>query len=316
MSYPYESIVLKKEIPMFLLMTSVKYVAMHWHDRIEFLLVLNGNIKVFVGNEQYSLKKDDLLLINYNEVHGVEANNDNRALLLQIPINFIKNYYENIEMEKFECKSFLDDSQENFNLIRYLMAKLAITLKNQNEGYHIKIHSLLLDIIYELIRRFRVEQNKLVRYLNNKKNIERLTRLTNYIENHYMHPLTLNELADIEQLSVPYLSRFFQQLLGQSFIKYLNGIRLEHAVRYLIETDWSIIQIALKCGFSNLNYFHKIFKETFHTTPLQYRKRHQRSGIQKPSKIKKGRKDYDYVEMEDFGELYKYLMLFEKDKNI
>lgn len=83
MNFPYEKAVLNENMPMVLLMNSVKYVTMHWHDRIEFVFVINDEITVQVGSNVYFLKEKDLIFINSNEVHGVEANTSNKVLLLQ-----------------------------------------------------------------------------------------------------------------------------------------------------------------------------------------------------------------------------------------
>jgi AraC-like DNA-binding protein len=309
MKYPYESVVVNEEIPMFMLMTSVKYVAMHWHDRIEFLFVLKGKIHVYVGRDEYFLQENDLLLINSNEVHGVESSEDNKLIVLQIPVSFIKKWYKNIENETFHCQSFQSMEQARFNDIRSLIAQLMLISRNKGEGYEVKIHSLLLDIVYNLVGNFSVKNNVQL-YRNNKKDIERLTRITSYIQQNFMHPLTLNEIAENEQLTVPYVSKYFQQHMGQSFVKYVNGIRLEHAVQSMLETDWPIIQIAMESGFSNLNTFHKLFKETFHTTPYQYRKKQSYNSINIRQK-KKGVEGYQYNEEDDLKDLYEYLLFSE-----
>lgn len=310
MIYPYESVVINEEVPVFMLMNSVKYVATHWHDRLEFLLVLKGKVHVYVGREAFFLHENDLLLINSNEIHGVEATDENRLLVLQIPISYIKKFYENIEKETFQCHSYPDDPQENFNIIRSLMAQLMLTLTLKGEGYEIKVRSLVLDLIYQLISKYKSKNNQ-VSKIHRKKNIDRLTRITTYIQENYMHPISLNEIADMEQLTVPYLSRYFHNQIGQSFIKYLNGIRLERAIQYLVETNWPIIDIAMECGFANLNSFHKIFKETFHTTPFQYRKKQLDVSTNNPY-TSKGIVDYIYREEVNHEYLYKYLKHLEK----
>ncbi|WP_419888182.1 AraC family transcriptional regulator [Neobacillus niacini] len=309
MKYPYETVVVNEEIPMFMLMNSVKYVAMHWHDRIEFLFVLKGRIHVYVGRDEYFLQENDLLLINSNEVHGVESSEENKLIVLQIPVSYIKQIYKNIENETFHCQSFQYEEQDRFNDIRSLMAQLMLISRNKKDGYEVKIHSLLLDIVYKLISNFRLKNNVEL-YRNSKKDIDRLTRITSYIQQNFMHPITLNEIAEIEQLTVPYLSKYFQQHMGQSFVKYLNGIRLEHAVRTMLESDWPIIQIAMESGFSNLNTFHKLFKETFHATPYQYRKKQSFNSIRIRQK-KKGVEGYQYQEEEDLNYLDKYLLFSE-----
>ncbi|WP_175639633.1 AraC family transcriptional regulator [Metabacillus schmidteae] len=310
MNYPYESVVVNEEVPVFSLMTTVKYVVMHWHDRIEFLSVLKGKVHVYVGREDYILHENDLLLINSNEVHGVESDEGNTILLVQIPISFIKKCYKNIEQERFQCLSFLHDNQQQFNKIRTLLTQLCLTVKEKKKSYDLKVHSLLLDTIYHLVTNFKVKNHHELKQTS-KKNIERMNRITDYIEKQYMHPLTLEELAETEQLTPTYLSRYFQQQMGQSFLKYLNGIRLKHALYYLLETDLPIIQIAMECGFTNLKAFHKLFKDTFHTTPHQYRK-NQTKSFTTPRRKKEGTEGYEFVEENDIGYLYKYL---EKDKS-
>lgn len=307
--YPYENAVINKEVPVFALMTSVKYVAMHWHDRIELLLVLKGQVHVYVGKEEFLLTENDLLLINSNEVHGVESNQENKLLIIQIPLSFIKKFYNLIDEVSFCCQSFQHDDQFEYNILRTLLSQVMLMVKRKEENYEIKVHSLLLDIIYQLVTHFKLENNHVT--INSKKDIERMNRLTHYIQQHYMKPITLQELADTEKLTAPYLSRYFQQHMGQSFIKYMNAIRLEHAVRYLLETDWPVIQIALECGFPNLNSFHKLFKDTFHMTPHQYRKKQMKNAISMRFSELKGIKGYEFTEKEDYNELQKYL---EKDK--
>ncbi|MDT0145599.1 AraC family transcriptional regulator [Priestia aryabhattai] len=304
MNYPYEQVVVNEDLPAFTLMTTVKYVAKHWHDRIEFLLVLKGTVHVFIGREKYNLCEDDLLLINSNEVHGVEGDGNNKILIVQIPTLFIRKCYKEIDQEKFECKSFLYEDQEQYGKIKSLLSRLYLTMKEKKDHHDLKVHSLLLDIIYQLVSHYKLKNGQQPKP-NNRKNIERMSRITEYIQKNYMHPLTLEELAAMEQLTYPYLSRYFQQHMGQTFLKYVNEIRLEHSLRYLIETDLPIIQIAMECGFTNLNTFHKLFKNTFHTTPHQYRKK--QSKTVNLSQKKKDMKDYDFIEENDSSHVYKYL---------
>ncbi|WP_163538083.1 helix-turn-helix domain-containing protein [Gracilibacillus sp. YIM 98692] len=312
MKYPYESLVMTEEIPMFMLMTSVKYIALHWHDRIEFVFVLQGKVNTIVGQEQHLLKKNDLILINSNEVHGVESTDENKLLVLQIPISFIKKYYSNIEEVVFHCQSSASDHQKDLNVIRELIVRLMLTIKSKGEGFDIKSHSLLLDIIYNLISKYKVEKYT---YINQNKDIERLTRITNYIQENYMHGVTLNEIAELENLTAPYLSRYFHQHIGQSFVKYLNSVRLEHAVRYITETDWPIIQIAMESGFTNLNTFHKLFKDTFKTTPYKYRIKHQINPMNTTRLEYSGIENYQFNEEYDVELLRDYLNTLQNIKN-
>ena len=60
---------------------------------------------------------------------------------------------------------------------------------------------------------------------------------------------------------------------GCLFIQYLNDYRLTMAGEFLQNTEESVTQIALKCGFENLSYFNRLFRRKFGVTPGQYRGR-------------------------------------------
>ena len=57
----------------------------------------------------------------------------------------------------------------------------------------------------------------------------------------------------------------------QTFTAYLNTIRMNHACQLLLETDDTVLEIALECGYENVSYFIRLFGNLMHCTPLQYR---------------------------------------------
>lgn len=69
-----------------------------------------------------------------------------------------------------------------------------------------------------------------------------------------------------------YLSRRFRQATGIGLHEYIVFIRLHHAARQLVSTDDSVTDIALRCGFSDSNYFKDAFKKKYGVTPRAYRK--------------------------------------------
>jgi AraC-like DNA-binding protein len=59
----------------------------------------------------------------------------------------------------------------------------------------------------------------------------------------------------------------------QEFINFINDVRIEQALKLLINSDLSITEISYKVGFSSVNYFSNIFKANLKMSPNQYRKR-------------------------------------------
>lgn len=70
-----------------------------------------------------------------------------------------------------------------------------------------------------------------------------------------------------------YMSHTFKKTFGVSFSEYCNNLRLADAKRLLIVTDLPVTEIALSCGFEDVSYFIRLFRNKYALTPLQYRKK-------------------------------------------
>ncbi|MDD2458463.1 MAG: helix-turn-helix domain-containing protein, partial [Eubacteriales bacterium] len=95
--------------------------------------------------------------------------------------------------------------------------------------------------------------------------------ITAYMAEHYQEDISLKHLADTFSINYSYLSTLFKQETGQSVVNYLTGIRLERASHLLLTTTADIATIAEMTGYSDLNYFYRLFKKHFGLTPLSYR---------------------------------------------
>lgn len=310
MDYIYENIPLDTKLNINLFLHRVKYVQDHWHDSLELFFVLKGSVDMFIQRKKYTLHEEDMILINSNEIHSIFADEDNLLLVLQIPVSFFADQFEPAEQMTFHLKSFMygPEEQERFNEIRMLLAEMMRVYNKESYGYELKMKSLLFELMYLLIWKFK-ESGESSSDRMSPKHMERMLRITNYIQENYMKPLNLNELAAREYLSVPYLSNFFHKNMGQSFTKYMNEIRLNHAVKDIVYTDRSITRIAMDNGFPNLKSFHKAFKDVYNMTPNQYRKELHES---KPAEriAGGGQKLSSYLEFDRenaYGALFKYL---------
>ena len=104
-----------------------------------------------------------------------------------------------------------------------------------------------------------------------------VTLAKNYLDsNYYNTDLNLDEVADAVGLSKYHLCREFNHLYGISPGKYLANLRLQKSCALLLQNrQHTIAEIASMVGFSNDNYFCKVFRKAFGTTPTQYRLQNQ-----------------------------------------
>lgn len=94
-----------------------------------------------------------------------------------------------------------------------------------------------------------------------------------YIAEHYMENLSLNEVAESAGITGGYLSTLFTRRLDCSFVDYLNQVRIERACCYLDQKCFKNYEVAFKVGFRDEKYFSKVFKKIMGMTPREYRTR-------------------------------------------
>lgn len=115
--------------------------------------------------------------------------------------------------------------------------------------------------------------------------IERIHQVTTYIEAHISEKLTLDKLAAVSNFSKYHFSRVFTAVVGITPAAYIVNERLKLAVRYLRETDKSMLEISLLCGYESVSHFNASFKKQFDMTPGKLRKILQEGSVVQDSKI-------------------------------
>lgn len=104
-----------------------------------------------------------------------------------------------------------------------------------------------------------------------------LKRMTGYIQAHLSERVTLDDMARMMAMNPSYLSRFFKNKLGETFVDYLSRMRIQYAMEQLRCTSLPIQLIAEQAGYNNLSYFHAAFKRASGMAPAAYR-REQKKG--------------------------------------
>ena len=93
-----------------------------------------------------------------------------------------------------------------------------------------------------------------------------------YLQGHTDENMSLDDLAKKFFMSKSYLTRVFRNVTGFSVVEYITYIRVQKAQQLLRDSDTSITEIAEICGFGNITYFEKVFKQMTGFSPGKYRK--------------------------------------------
>lgn len=99
-----------------------------------------------------------------------------------------------------------------------------------------------------------------------------MRRVFEYIEQNYMHNLTLNQISEVAGFSPNYFCNIFKECTGKSFSAYLTELRIQRAKQILTSTNKSVNLVAEEVGYESSSYFIKVFKDTTGVTPNYFRR--------------------------------------------
>ncbi|MCF0242702.1 MAG: response regulator [Treponema sp.] len=114
-----------------------------------------------------------------------------------------------------------------------------------------------------------------VSFLNksiNEKENPVIKKVCDYINLHLSSDFSLEDAAQDAGISPFYLSKLFKEEMNDTFVNYVTNMKMKKASRLLLETEMSIKEITAATGYNDQNYFSKIFKNKFDSTPSEYRK--------------------------------------------
>lgn len=254
---------------------SVNNYKLHLHNEIEILLVLKGSITVISGNKKYVLVENDYMLINACEVHSTsKTNEENACLALQLDPRSLDKLYPGFSKINFRCNSFEcnEENQENYDKIRHYIANIIWAINKKEVGFEIDIEIEFLKIVKELLIYFNNGESQREDIKNSEDRNINIQRIMQYIDNNIEDGVTLEDVAENENMSSYYVSRFIKNNIGISFQEYKNHKRLDKAVELLTCTDKTITEIALSSGFPSVKSLNNIFKHYYKNSPSEYRK--------------------------------------------
>ena len=239
----------------------------HYHNDIEILEVLEGQVELAVGNERLIATPGHLYFINPEEIHALytaSVPSEYRCFifgrdLLNLPAEncVVSDLLHPIFHEKLQFHRQTEAPD--------LLALMAGISDAQLEGG--KEIWILADILRLLAMAAPTLQKK-----EGKKIDDPLRRAIDYMETHYNEKILLPQIAEIAGFNSQYFCNYFKKRTCTTPIVYLTELRIRHAKELLRKTELSITDVAMQCGFENVSFFIQKFKDTTGKTPLKYRK--------------------------------------------
>lgn len=242
----------------------------HWHGHLEIIFIQKGGMTAWVNEQQYLLGANDLLIVNPRELHSTRTSQNTDYLLLQIPCDYLGRVINDVALIHFQEYFPANNISSALKQLHNCLFELARTYTEKEDGYLLHFSSVIYEFLYILYRNYsqRVSREAVEKA---NRNFERIEDIIQYVKSNYKKNITLSDVSGILNLSPEYFCRMFKKHTGQTFLEYLNAIRLTHFYRELLDTDLSVTDLMARNGITNYKVFIRTFKEAYGTTPNKIR---------------------------------------------
>lgn len=255
----------------------------HHHTEFEISVFKSGKGVYTVGNKQYEFQNGDIFMFSSDEVHCItDISADEPLDLINVhfeprfiwsagnnlfDLKFLKIFFE--RNEKFENR--LDRQNPSTTKIRNILFEMEKEFAEKRPEHELMIKVELLKLLVTAIRGYDYVKTD-SSFSAKTQSLLSLEKAMNYIDENLVSIINLETLARNANMSKTYFCTIFKKLNGISPWDYITIKRIEKSVKTLKNSQETVLEIALKCGFNNTANFNRAFKKVTGKVPRDYRR--------------------------------------------
>lgn len=246
-----------------------------------------GSVSYTLQNHRFTAQAGDVVIIPPFCNHAVDSANSDESepILCNFSYSFPNEFPDDQDKETIfnltyirpilvyarETGSLLSLSAEAQERVEALLERLFKLSNSSIEFFYTCIRSTLIRVLCVIIQECNHNSSKIniAPFCDYRSSI---TTVLEYIDLHYTENTTLENISRISLMSVRSFSNIFKQIIGKTFSEYVNYLKICHACILLNTGRYSLTQISIECGFNDITYFGRVFKELTGISPTAYRK--------------------------------------------
>ena len=265
---------------------SKEEVPWHWHEELEAAIVTEGEVRVVIGSEQYDLSKGDGFFVNASALHSCHGKAKEHCRLHSLVFHprlvggsaessFQQNYCLPITQNKSFSGMKLDQALSWQQEILLFLTEAWESCVKEPAFFDIKVRYALSSALALLSEHLSIAQTAIS--AKSLRDNERIKTMLSFVMENYDQPIDTALIAGSASISESECLRCFKATIGTTPIRYLREYRIEQAANLLLSGKTSISDISLACGFQDVSYFTKTFREFKGQTPKEYQRRQQKA---------------------------------------
>ena len=252
----------------------------HWHEDLEAIVVTEGTLLLGCGSEQYTVRAGEGFFINTGILHGCWAGQSSGCRIHSIVFHpglvggapdsvYFRKYLHPL-LENRSSGSLLLSPQIPWQADVIAHIESAWQAVNyEPPGYEFEARYRLSGIIQQLYNNLPVSSRDTDR--KGQRDAQRIKGMLQFIHGHYPEKITVTDIAGSVSISESECLRCFRNTVQLTPNQYLRQYRILHAANLLDATNEKISVIAHACGFEDLSFFAKTFREIKGVSPSDYR---------------------------------------------
>lgn len=234
----------------------------------ELFIMLSGSAFIQIGAKQYTLTKNDCLLIPPHIRHfGFRGSPSGTEYYWMhfFPSGTVTTSYDTTLLGK----SSEIEIPQVFNIIDFerltILIRQLLDSANDSDSPKLSANYFISSVLIELSHQFVTSLKE------PHKSTSRFELIKNWIRIHSHEKLTVDKVAKVFQMTPVYLTQLFRTNEGTTTIHFINAIKIKQAQELLLTTDKPVKEIAYDLSFSNEKYFLRVFKQLTSVTPTNFR---------------------------------------------
>ena len=253
-----------------LFLINLLYRTPHLHREFEICFLMEGEVRLLAPGRDEALHPGDIWVMNPYESHELAAAG-RPALILSLQVSPVLFSASFPQLENMEFAWSVVSGTPEAEGLRDMLLDIAEAYFSTDEPATLRCVGLIYLFFGRLLDTIPYNRVSEKERQSSANRAQRIRAIVGYIDEHYGEKLLLTDLARELGLTMNYLSAFFKSAFGMPFQSYLMKKRCEKARQLLLMTDFSLLDISIACGFSDVKYFNQGFRKLFGCSPRQYR---------------------------------------------
>jgi AraC-like DNA-binding protein len=253
----------------------------HYHPEFELLLILKSSGRCTIGDHTEDFREGDLFFMGKELPHVFDNDpiyrKGKEGLQAEgIVIQFLPDLLGKDFLGAPEFKAFLrvlENSARGLKMsgiAKELISDKMRRMLNMNSLQRLTMLLSIFDILSKTTE-YRLLASPDYVHSFESSSLERFRKITNYIMKNFTDEISLSAIAEVANITPTNFCTYFKQFYRQTFVEYLNNIRVGYACKLFGRYEKNISEIAFESGFKNISNFNRQFKKYKGLSPAKYR---------------------------------------------